>query len=354
MDFIDKSRKEIDTIDGEIAALLQKRWLLASDIAAYKEQNHLPIVDKQREEEILTRLKKHFASPFLQECAERCFSSIIEQSKLVEQFSQKRQNPFAKVGIIGIGLIGGSIAKAIKSKDPSVQISSLRREDQDIDRAMQSHMVDTCFSSLQELIDHVDVLILSPPLSFIETYAKEISSLSQGRKEKLLVLDVGSIKERICSSFAKLSHEGVEFVATHPMAGREKGSFPHSLASLFTGRCWALCPHPHTTEEALNTVRDFLCFLGAHPLIVTGEEHDRHAACISHLPYILSHAFLQFTQRTCPEALQMSGPGFASFIRLGQDSPELHEDIYSMNGNNIRPLLQSFLTYLQQQEHDAK
>lgn len=239
-----------------------------------------------------------------------------------------------KCSILGLGLMGGSIAKALKEK--GFYLSTLKREE-------ENHaLIDKEYTSLQEMLKETDIVILATPLSAIFPLAEEIASLSEDLKHPLIVIDIGSVKTQIAELFESLNSENIEFVATHPMAGLEKSGYEHSTASLFSEAPWVITPHDKNREGTLAEVEGFIRIFGAHPIRLTPAEHDEQAALISHLPYLISVRLLNFVKKKDPASLKIAGPGFKSMTRLASDNPELRAEIAHYNKERIQRLLKDW------------
>jgi prephenate dehydrogenase len=162
------------------------------------------------------------------------------------------------------------------------------------------------------------------------------------------VFDVGSVKEDIASSFEKWSEGAVEFVATHPMAGKEQSGFTFSEPDLFKGASWVITPHKKNSETALKAVEEIIELLGATCKRMDAKTHDQRAALVSHAPYVISKALLQLVNAEDSQSLEMAGPGFKSTTRLGRDNPLLHEEIGIYNKKNIKAIVKKFIAILEQ------
>jgi len=258
-----------------------------------------------------------------------------------------KECPFKKVGIIGLGLLGGSIAKALKNKRGSTLICSLARTNPEQLLASQSDALDLEFTTLEEMAQEVDLIVIASPLSTVMSIAKEIALLQKVRTKKLIVIDIGSVKGEITKLFESLSTTQVEFIATHPMAGSEKQGFANSKTSLFVEKPWVITPHKKNTDDCLKQIETLITFLGADPIVLDASIHDEYAALISHVPYILSCGYLQFIEQNHPDSIKMKGPGFSSFTRLGKDNALLHTEIQSMNPLWIQRSIEEWLSFFQ-------
>lgn len=234
-----------------------------------------------------------------------------------------------KIGIIGLGLIGGSIAKKLKEKGYS--ISTVKSKSPDIAKAKQ--ILDRIFPTLNELLQNIDLLIIATPLSSILPIARKIKS-----DRPLLVIDVGSVKGAIVKEFSKLTCGQVEFLSTHPMAGTEQKGFDHADPNLFQGAPWIIVPH----KKNRTNIKPWIRLFGAKPMTLQADEHDRQVALISHLPYLLSKTLWDFVNEKDPKSLRIAGPGFRSMTRLARGNRDLFNEIVRFNRKNLKALWREF------------
>lgn len=250
-----------------------------------------------------------------------------------------------KIGIIGMGLIGGSITKALKKRAPLTAIASLNRDCLDLKGAFIEKAVDILFGSWEEFIEWSDMIILASPLSTLAPLAEEIARHSF-KEKKLLVIDVSSVKKAVFPTFETLTTKNLDFLSTHPMAGIEKWGFANSDPSLFEGCCWILSPHGKNQESSVKTVFKLVEALGARPMIVDPKKHDEQVATISHLPALLARLLLGFVKEKDPDCLEIAGPGFKSMTRLASDNPEMQNEIARLNHEEISKQLNLWLEYI--------
>ena len=252
---------------------------------------------------------------------------------------------FSKIGIIGLGLIGGSIAKALQRKKGGVQIASLNRDCPDLQQAFDQKIVDLVFESWEELIAWSDLIILASPLATLPSLAEEIGRCCPCDKQ-LLVIDVGSVKKEIIPLFEKWTNGKIEFLSTHPMAGKEKWGFSHSDADLFHHCSWIVSPHSKNQNATVKQVGALIESLGAHPAILSPDKHDAQVALISHLPALLSRLLLKFVETQDPEALKIAGPGFHSMTRLAKDNPRMQAEIARLNREELTYQFNQWLAFI--------
>lgn len=296
-------RKEIDLIDDELISLLEKRFKITSKIGDAKRELNRAIFDPSRELEILEKIKTK--DPLIKEELESVYKAIFAESKKGIALKQHPSLPFKRIQIVGVGLIGGSILKNVTG-----------------------HIVE----------NDPDLLIISSPLETIIPIARGIRS-----KKPLVVIDVGSVKHEIVKNFEHLSNSQIDFISTHPFAGKDVSGFENSSPTLFVQAPWIITPHAKNRPENLDRVRDFIEFLGAKPIFMNAEEHDKKAALISHLPGLLSRLYYDFVKREDFEAIEIAGPGFKSFTRLAHDNPLLRATYEKMNRKKIESFFKKWI-----------
>lgn len=252
----------------------------------------------------------------------------------------------SKIGILGLGLIGGSLAKGIKKRAPKTWIATVQRDDPDLKCALAQGVVNHACPSLEAFVQTVDMILLATPLSVMIPLAHEIAKVGATRQTPLLVADMGSVKRKIAETFEMLSTSKIEFLPTHPMAGREESGFEASCEDLFVDASWIVTPHAKTTPSSLEKMEELITLLGAKRFFLSAEEHDEQTALVSHLPSILAHDFLDFVVESAPEAVKIAGPGFHSFTRLAHDRSSLREEIYAQNQEWIEVYLTKWLNRL--------
>ena len=249
------------------------------------------------------------------------------------------------ISVIGMGLIGGSIVKAWKGKRPEAKFASLRGDYADLQLA--TTWIDHQFDSWKELIAWSDLIRLAAPLSMLSDLAIEISRHAP-KDKRVLIIDVGSVKKSIVSTFERITTDNVEFLSTHPMAGKEKWGFAHSEPSLFENRPWIVVPHTKNRDESVKTITAWIKLLGAEPILMSSEKHDQQTALVSHLPALISRLLLQFVESEDEDALKIAGPCFHSTTRVARDNPQLWKEINALNEEEIGKLLAKWLKFIKE------
>lgn len=343
MDKLNKLRERIDWLDSQIASLLNERMRATDQVGKIKRMNQIVVADQSREKAVLNRVEDMVQHPVLKVNIANIYGEIMQESKVAQQFFQHLSFPFRKIGIIGLGLMGGSICKAIKLKDPAIEIGTINLvPSEDHIMAKEGGWIDREHCALSQLLSESELIILASPLFTVIPLAEEIKRLCCGVK-KVLVIDIASVKTEVANTFEKLCCENVEFLATHPMAGKEKGGFINSQATLFVHRPWVIVPHQRNLAESLDKIREAVRFLGSEPVCLEAAVHDRQAALVSHLPAILAKLYLDFVHAADPESVRIAGPGFQSFTRLGHDQDEKRDEFLKHNHQAISQFLDQWL-----------
>lgn len=340
-----KLRDRIDWLDTQIASLLNERMRAADQVGKIKRIIQQDVTDQSREMSVLNQVEMIIQHPILKANISNIYREIMQESRTAQQFFQHLSQPFRRIGIIGMGLMGGSICKGIKTKDSSIEIGTLMNESEDNFLAKTGGWVDQVYSTIGDLIQNSELIILASPICTIIEWAKEIK-LNSVHLEKLIVIDIASVKEEMTATFEKLSRKNIEYISTHPMAGKENGGFKNSQATLFVNRPWVLVPHKENSSSGIESIKELILFLGSKPICLEAKVHDRQAALISHLPSILSKSYFDFVNSIDPESLLISGPGFQTFTRLAHDNKERRAEIAKHNQQVIHDYLDQWLEFL--------
>lgn len=260
---------------------------------------------------------------------------------------KKASLPFKSIGIIGLGIIGGSIAQAIKANDPGINIYTMYRDSADNAHALKTHLVNKEWRDLKEFIVNIEFLILATPIETIVPIAKQIEQYKNLLNNKLIVIDIGSVKHDISQSFESLTSETIEFVPTHPMSGSDKQGFSGIKTTLFVNNPWIITPHKKNGDTTIDSVKKFITYLGGTSLILDSQKHDKYAGIVSHLTFLISTYLFAFASEKEPEALSIAGPGFKKTTRLAKGNAKMHNQILIHNYDNIHTSLKQFLAFIE-------
>jgi len=302
--------------------------------------------------------------------------------------SQGEPPIFSKIGIVGLGLIGGSIALRARELWPGALVIGVDNKDV-LETAMRLHAIDVAADDLIVLAE-ADIVILAAP---VKQNIELLAELDENVRVPAVVTDTGSTKREILAAAASLPPR-FTFIGGHPLAGAAQGGLEHARPDLFAGRPWLLTTpvarrlraegasaspaearnHPERAEAgrlqpsgtdalaflpsdaggvALGTLSDFIRALGAEPRILDADAHDRLLAFLSHLPQLTASALMQVVgDAVGQEGLALAGRGLADTTRLAASPPDIWQDIASTNADEIGPALDALIALLQELRHD--
>lgn len=253
----------------------------------------------------------------------------------------------APVGIVGLGLIGGSIALDLRRR--GITVHGLVHRDSTAVRAQERGLVDRV-STTPEVLQGCALVVLALPL---ERLLEPDAALVAALPPEAVVTDVGSVKQPLLARWQPLHPR---FVASHPMAGTAEAGVEAGLAGLFAGRPWVATPTPQTDAQALAAVQQLAELLGSHWFCCGAAQHDQAVALISHLPVLVSAALLHNADRAAPaEPLHglvraLASSGFADTTRVGAGNPQLGTQMARTNRTQVLAALAGYRTALDQLE----
>ena len=250
---------------------------------------------------------------------------------------------FDKIAIVGLGLIGGSIALSTRAQWPGGLVIGVDAKDV-LEKAMVRHMIDVAADDPVVMAD-ADLVILAAPVRQNVELMRELEAHVRGNA---IVTDVGSTKRAIVESASALPPR-LTFVGGHPLGGAPRGGIDHARADLFAGRPWLFTPTSDATGPALHRLEEFVTALGAEPHVMSPTEHDRLLAFISHLPQLAASALMHVVGKEAGEAgLRLTGRGLADTTRLASSPAPIWRDVCATNGDEIGVALDELVSVLQQ------
>jgi prephenate dehydrogenase len=250
--------------------------------------------------------------------------------------------------IVGLGLMGGSLALALREVADTITGVDLNAATRDYAEAQ--HIVDQVTDDLREGVSEADVVILAAPVRVITDMLRR--RIGSYMRSNTFLIDIGSTKHDICAAMADLPI-GIHAVGGHPMTGKEYSGIEASDGQLYRGRPFVLCPNRRTTPAARGRGRALVETLGAIPIEMEPERHDHVVAAISHLPYLLSAALVATVAREGEQdgaVWQLAAGGFRDMSRLAGSDVEMMGDILSTNTQAVATLLAMFRMQLAQIE----
>lgn len=244
-----------------------------------------------------------------------------------------------KLTIVGVGLLGGSIGLAARARQLAQQVVGVEINPHSRAEATTRRAVEQCTDQLGLGVAGAELVVLATPVSAI---LEDLAALKKALPPGAIVTDVGSVKGAITAAGRPL--DGA-FVPGHPMAGGTQGGVAAARADLFEGATWALTPDETTRPEALARVRALVEGLGAIPMELSAQEHDRSVAVTSHLPHLLAYA-LSATAGLTGAQRELEGPSFRDGTRVSASPPAFWREICMENRKALSDALDLCLTEL--------
>ncbi|MGI6107736.1 MAG: prephenate dehydrogenase/arogenate dehydrogenase family protein [Lachnospiraceae bacterium] len=252
---------------------------------------------------------------------------------------------FDTIAIIGLGLIGGSIARKVKEISPGTKILVYNRTQSVADAAIADGNADVRLPGIGEKLREADLVLLCTPVTLIAEYMNRIKPYL---KSTAILSDVGSTKTSICDTAVKCGLEEY-FIGGHPMAGSERTGYANSRANLLENAYYILTPTGKNRPGDVEKMVSFVRSLTALPLVLDPKEHDRAVAAISHVPHLIASSLVCLVEDSdSPEQVmkKIAAGGFKDITRIASSSPVMWEQICMENRDNILPLLRKYIADL--------
>jgi prephenate dehydrogenase len=271
---------------------------------------------------------------------------------------------FHTIAIAGLGLIGGSIALAVRERWPSIRIVGVD-DPAILAHAMGSGAIDRRAASIDD-VGSPDLVLLAAPvaqnISLLRALASNVARTSSANRETagaarpagaIVVTDVGGTKREIMDAARGLP-AGLSFVGGHPIGGAERGGFGFARPDLFAGRPWIFTPGPATESAALTRLEHMATGLGARPARLDAAEHDRLMAYVSHLPQLTASALMATVGCGAADGVRLAGRGLVDTTRLASSPASVWRDIASSNRDFIGEALDGLIARLSDLRRDLQ
>ncbi|MDO4463238.1 MAG: prephenate dehydrogenase [Bacillota bacterium] len=248
-------------------------------------------------------------------------------------------------GFIGLGLIGGSIARALRKFYPECRLLAYDINNKALEAAVKEGIINTPLSSINESFRSCDYIFLCAPVTENDNCLME---LKKYLSPDCLLTDVGSVKTDIHKNIEKAGLSS-QFIGGHPMAGSERTGYINSRALLLENAYYILTPCEGVPEEIISDFKELIASLGAIPLILTCSQHDYVTAAISHLPHVVAASLVNLIKASDSSDGIMkliAAGGFKDITRIASSSPVMWQQICLTNGENISSLLGSYIDSL--------
>jgi prephenate dehydrogenase len=259
-----------------------------------------------------------------------------------------------RLAIIGVGLIGGSLALALKAAGAVGEVVGIGRGQANLEKALELGVVDRITRDAAAGVRDADLVFLATPVLTLPEMAAAIAS---HLKPGAILTDGGSVKGSVARAIEPLLPPGVHFVPGHPIAGTEKSGAEAAFATLYRGRRCILTPTDRTDRGALDLVRRIWETAGSEVVLMDVEKHDRVLAAISHLPHMVAYSLVNAVStydRYEENILEYSAGGFRDFTRIASSDPTMWRDIALTNRDALLEMMERFERFFAELKEDVR
>lgn len=244
-------------------------------------------------------------------------------------------------GFIGLGLIGGSVARHLKKLDRGYTLIAYNRSINSLNEAKKDGIIDIICTEINDEFSKCDYIFLCTPVEYNAIYLAKLKPII---KDTCLITDVGSVKTHIHNEVIRLGLES-NFIGGHPMAGSEKTGYINSSDHLLENAYYAITPTTKSTPDKVEEYRQLVSDMGALPIVIDYKEHDYVVASISHLPHVIASSLVTTIKHSDNKQETMkllAAGGFKDITRIASSSPEMWQQICLTNTDNIVKVLDNF------------
>ena len=249
---------------------------------------------------------------------------------------------FNKISIIGCGLIGSSILRAVEEKKLATKISAYDKSSKVIDYLKKNFSVEIC-SNISDVVKDSDLVVIASPLS---SYKEILLSIHTSLKENVILTDTGSAKKEVNKIISNLNLKNVNWIASHPIAGTEYSGPEAGFASLFKNRWCIISADKKVAEDKIKSLENFWSKLGSKTKRMTFEDHDYVLSLTSHLPHAVAYSIVKTAinkeDKFKDDVIQYSAGGLRDFTRIAASDPLMWKDIFIDNSVNILKVLDNY------------
>jgi prephenate dehydrogenase len=329
-------REQIASVDREVLDALNRRLELFLKVQAHKQETGAPLIDAQREAELLQGLTEANAGPLSERAVQSVFAAVLDvmkqelrgEPRAPVRTAQAAKPDVATLAVVGTGLLGTSVALA--ARRAGVRVSGWDVDAGTLHEAQAAKALDEAAPSLRDAVADADLVVVAVPVGALVATTREVlDAVSAGAT----VTDVGSTKRALAEI------DDPRFVPGHPLAGGHTGGPSRATADLFDAATWFLTPLPASDEGRVERVERFVIALGARPVRLDPDEHDRLLALTSHLPHALANLLMRRVASAGEDALGYAGPSLREMTRVAGANPAIWADIFVENGDLIADAL---------------
>ena len=255
---------------------------------------------------------------------------------------------FKKICIIGCGLIGSSIARAIRKQNLSVKVVSSNRSVSVNKKVIELKIVDDSNSDTKKMAEGSDLIIIAAPLS---SYEDIILKIKDSLKSGSILTDVGSVKENIISLIEKNVPKNVSWISSHPIAGTEESGPEAGFSELFENRWCILTPSKKANDKDIKLLETFWKKMGSKVDIMDAKQHDYILSITSHMPHLIAYNIVNTTlnvqDKKESDIVKYSAGGLRDFTRIAASNPIMWRDVFIQNKKNTSSMIDNFIANLE-------
>ena len=261
---------------------------------------------------------------------------------------------FNKISIIGCGLIGSSILRAIVEKKLASKISAYDKSSKATDYLKKNFSIEVC-NNISNAVKDSDLVIIASPLS---SYKEILLSIQSNFKENVILTDTGSAKKEVNKIISNLNLKNVNWIASHPIAGTEYSGPEAGFATLFNNRWCILSADNKASKDKINELEKFWSNLGSKVKLMSFEDHDYILSLTSHLPHAVAYSIVKTAinneDKFKDDVIQYSAGGLRDFTRIAASDPLMWKDIFIDNSDNILKVLDNYSKNLEEIKNAIK
>jgi prephenate dehydrogenase len=329
-------REQIASVDREVLDALNRRLALFLKVQEHKQETGAPLIDAQREAELLQGLADANPGPLSERAVQSVFAAVLDvmkQELRAEPRKAVRAAPAAKPGvatlaIVGTGLVGSSVALA--GRRAGVRVTGWDADAATLRESEAVKALDEAASSLRDAVAGAELIVVAVPVGSLVATTREVL---EAASPDAIVTDVGSTKRALAAI------DDPRFVPGHPLAGGHTGGPSRAAADLFDAATWFLTPLPTSDPGRVDRVELFVTALGARVVRLDPYAHDRLLALTSHLPHALANLLMRRVASAGEDALGYAGPSLREMTRVAGANPTVWADIFVENGDLIADAL---------------
>ena len=268
---------------------------------------------------------------------------------------------FKQMTILGVGLIGASLAQSCRQREVVKTIVGFGRNGDNLQKAQELNIIDSGSTDLKTAVEGSDLIVLCTPVSVLADRVREMIPFLQ---EGCIITDAGSVKGGLVEAIDALMPDSIDYVGAHPIAGGEQSGLDASSGDLLTGAKCIITPTAKTRKKALQRITEFWTEVGMQTFAMDAHEHDMVFGALSHLPHVVAYALMNTVANVKTEnhgdILSMSGGGLKDITRIASSDPVMWRDICLENKrpvvkliNQFQEALENIKTLIEQDQADA-